>query len=154
MKEISPLQIDNLGKSFSLLFIFVTLAWCVASFLTFGDVLIGWPILALNLVLAAVLSWFFYKHRYHTIFSYDEEGFELQRGQLKTSARWEEFSTVSLVHLGRGRFAVRLYKTEEDFIDLPASALRLDPSALRFEVMGFISGRASDLPESREKHPH
>ena len=138
MKEVSPLQIDSLGKSFSLLFIFVTLVWCLVSLLTFGDVLIGWPILVLNLVVAAVMGWFFYKYRYHTTFSYDEEGFELRRGQLPISAKWKDFSTVSLVHLGGGRFAVRLYRDEENALDLPASALRLDPSALRFEVMGFM----------------
>ena len=139
MKKFSPLQINSLGKSFSIVFFFISAAWCLASILAFGAIYVGWPILALNLVTSAVLSWYFYKYRYHTVFSYDEEGFELQRGQIRTSAKWKDFSTVSLVHLGGGKFAVRLYRDEGDFLDLPASALRLDPSALRFEIMRFIS---------------
>ena len=138
MKTVSPLQLNNLGKSFSLIFVLVTVAWCLASILAFGYIVIIWPILVLNLLVSAALSWYYYKYRYHTVFSYDEEGFELQRGQVKTSAKWRDFSTVSLVHLGGSKFAVRLYRDEEDFLDLPASALGLDPSALRFEIMGFV----------------
>ena len=149
MKPTSPLQFGNLGKSFILILFLLTLVWCVVSLITFGDLVINQVIGVINLVLAAILGWFFYRYRYHYTFSYDGEGFELQRGRERSQHKWKDFSLVSLVHIGGGNFVVRLYKSQDedaDFVDLPASSLRLDPSDLRFEVMGFVKG-APPQPE-------
>lgn len=141
MKTYSVLQWHNFGKSFTLFFILITLGWCLISFLTLGDIYVSWVLLGANLFLSAVLAWFYYKYRYHAVFSYDEGGFELKRGRLKMVGRWREFSSVSLVHLGGGSFAVRLYRGEAgvgDSIDIPASDLKLDPSQFRFEMMRLL----------------
>lgn len=151
MKRFSPLQWHNLAKSFTLFFILLTLVWSVVSLLAFGDIYVSWYLLGVNLLLSALLAWFYYKHRYHTRFSYDEGGFEMIRGRLKISGSWREFGSVSLVHLGGGRFAVRLYRGEPvgaglvparvgagDFLDIPASDLQLNPPQFRFEVMTFL----------------
>lgn len=141
MKTLSPLQWHNLGKSFTLFFILLTLGWSVVSFLILGDIYVSWLLLCVNLFLSSVLAWFYYRHRYHTRFSYDEDGFEMVRGQLVTSSSWREFSSVSLVHLGGGRFAVRLYKGEAgtgDSIDIPASDLGLNAPQFRLQAMTLV----------------
>lgn len=141
MKTASPIQWHNVGKTFFWFLLLLSAAWSIASYVSFGDIYIGWPIVVINLSLSIVLAWYFYKNRYHTIFSYNEEEFEIRRGKLKTRNRWKDFSHISLVHQGHGYFSVRLYKSEiwsSDFVDIPASDLKLDASDLRFEVMKFI----------------
>lgn len=141
MKTLSPLQWHNLGKSFTLFFVLLTLGWSVVSFLTLGDIYVSWLLLSANLFFSSVLAWIYYRHRYHTRFSYNEAGFEMVRGRLKTCATWSQFGSVSLVHLGGGHFAVRLYKGEAgtgDSVEIPASDLDLDPPQFRFEVMTLI----------------
>ena len=139
MKRIAPLQTDSLGRIFSLSFVAVTLLWAVISLLTLGDVYISWPLFAVNLAISAALAYLLYRYRYHTVLTYDTEGFELQRGRLCIVGQWREFSCVSLFHLGSGRFAVRLYRgAREQPVELPASALRLDPWGFRFEVLELL----------------
>ena len=104
------------------------------------EVYLHWIILAVNGVLALVLGWLFYRSMRHAVFSYDQDGFEMEIGRHKVSGRWREFSRVSLVHLGYGMFAVRLYKNGKAALDIPASALKLGPSAFRFEVMNLLEG--------------
>ncbi|HAL61773.1 MAG TPA: hypothetical protein DCP08_05125 [Chloroflexi bacterium] len=137
-RRIAPLQIGDLFKSIFLMLLLITILWAVTSLLLFRDILVSRPLLVMNLVLSLFLGWFFYRYYRHTIFIYDEEGFELRQGRRVVQGRWKEYSSLSLFHLGRGDFVVRLYRDEEEFLDLPASALRLDPSRLRFEVMKFM----------------
>lgn len=141
MKTVSPIQWHNVGKLFFLFLILLSVAWSTVSFISFGDIYIGWPIVFINLSLSIALAWHFYKNRYHTVFSYNEEEFELQKGKSKIRKRWKDFAHVSLVHQGHGYFSVRLYKSEtwgSDFVDIPATDLKLDASDLRFEVMKFV----------------
>jgi len=143
MRRVAPLQLTNLAKSFSLFFFVLTGLWLILNLLLFGGRILvglaGWFFFLVDLALSAYLGWRFYKSRYHTIFSYDEKGFELQRGKEKLVAEWGHFSTVSLVHLGQGDFAVRLYKGQDDFLDIPASGLKLDPWRFRFEAIGLVT---------------
>ena len=150
MKIASPVQAENVVRSFAIILGGLTLLWALASLAAFGDILVGRPILLLNLGLAAALAWPFYRARYHQTLSYDEEGFTLTRGRAAVSGRWEEFGSVSLFHPGRGGFAVRLYRSssgEGEFVEIPASRLRLDPSAFRFEVMRLVSEAAARAGE-------
>lgn len=143
MRTVAPLQLTNLAKSFSLFFFVLTGLWLILNLLLFGGRilvgLVGGFFFLVNLALSAYLAWRYYKSRYHTIFSYDEKGFELQRGKEKLLAEWGDFSTVSLVHLGLGDFAVRLYKGQDDFLDIPASGLKLDPWGFRFEATELVT---------------
>ncbi len=144
MRTVAPLQLMNLIKSFVIFFIVISLAWIGANYVVFRDFLIGWPILIGNLIIAGALGWWWYKRNYHAILSYDGTGFELQRG--KTSKKWKnwrDFSQVSLVHQGYGRFLVRLYEDDRGHIDIPASDLKLDASDFRFEVMRLVGNKPS-----------
>ncbi len=78
-----------------------------------------------------------YRRRYHTVLTLDDAGLRLERGGVTVEARWADVDRVSLVHLGGGRMAVRLYFSETGRapVDLPASDLGLNPSDFRFEVM-------------------
>jgi len=145
MRTIAPLQLMNLGKSFVIFFLVTSLAWIVANYVIFREFYVGWPILIGNLLISGVLGWWWYRREHHAIFSWDEQGFELQRGGgNRSSKKWHDFSRVSLVHEGYGRFVVRLYEDGGEYIDIPASDLKLESSEFRFEVMELVKGRLSD----------
>ena len=141
MKTIAPLQPMNLAKSFVIFFIITSLAWIGANYIAFRDFYIGWPVIIGNVLISGVLGWWWYRRQHHAIFSWDQQAFELQWGRGgKSSKEWRDFSRVSLVHEGYGKFLVRLYEDDREYLDIPASDLKLDPSDLRFEVMDLIRG--------------
>jgi len=149
MKSTAPWQLMNLGRSIGIFFILVSVAWIVANYVMFRDFLIGWPIIVGNVVVSVAAGVWWYRTRYHSRFSWDREGFELQRGTSALTAKtWGEVSRVSLVHDGYGRFSVRLYQPEGDCIDIPASDLRLEPSDLRFEVMDLVGVRSQEKDDA------
>jgi len=103
---------------------------------------------------ALLLAVWFYRRRYHAVLTLNEAGFRLERGGAVAAARWADVERVSLVHLGGGRLAVRLYfrDTGREPLELPASDLRLDPFDLRFEVMGRVRAarQGAGPPESSD----
>jgi hypothetical protein len=141
MKTTAPLQIINLLKTIAFIFFGLLILWGGINYLMMRQVYLHWLLLAFNLLLSAALGWWFYKNNYHTTFSYDQEGFEIERGDRRLSARWRDHSRVSLVHLGQGEFAVRLYKDGGDFLQIPVSSLKLNPSEFRFRAMEFVKGQ-------------
>lgn len=139
MKTLSSFQFTNLIKSFTVFFIAITALWAAGNYIAIRDILVSWPVLAVNFLLSAALSWWYYRYRYHTVLSYDASGFDLQVGRRHTARRWTEFETVALVHRGHGEFAVRLYDDQRETpVDIPATALKLDAQQFRFEAMGFV----------------
>jgi hypothetical protein len=142
MKTIAPLQPMNLAKSFVIFFIITSLAWIGANYIAFRDFYIGWPVIIGNVLISGVLGWWWYRRQHHAIFSWDQQGFELQWGRGgKSSKEWRDFSRVSLVHEGYGKFLVRLYEDDREYLDIPVSDLKLDASDFRFQVMGLVAGR-------------
>ena len=138
MKIIAPLQLNRLARMVVTLFFTLIILWGVTNYLFLKDIYFHWIVLAINGVLALILGWWYYRNNRHTIFSYDQDSFEIQVGKNHVSGRWSDFSRVSLVHHGLGEFAVRLYKDGEDFFEIPASALKLDPHEFRFEVIQLV----------------
>jgi hypothetical protein len=142
MRTAAPWQIINSAKSIGIFFILVSVAWIAANYMVFQDFLIGWPVILGNVFISGVAGLWWYRSRQHTRFSWDEEGLELQRGRTSpVIKRWKEVSQVSLVHEGYGRFAVRLYGQDGDYLDIPVSDLRLEPSDFRFEVMDLVGAK-------------
>lgn len=143
MRTIAPLQLMNLGRSFVIFFIITSLAWIGANYVFFRDFYIGWPVIVGNVVISGLVGWWWYRTRHHSTFSWNQQGFELQKGRGNKSAKkWQDFSRVSLVHEGYGRFVVRLYEEDGAYVDIPASDLKLEPSDFRFEVMDLVEGSA------------
>ena len=140
MRTYAPVQFNTLAKTAVFVFIALSILWGVTNYVFMREIYLHWVILAINGVLALVLGWRFYKNGRHAVFSYDKDSFEIQVGRREASGRWRDFSNVSLLHLGYGMFAVRLYKDEKASVEIPASALKLDASAFRFEVMGLTQG--------------
>jgi hypothetical protein len=144
MTTVAPLQLLNLFKSFISLLMVLLVLWSACGFLTMGDIIMPRDqlprllFLGLVLSLSAGLGWVLYKNYYHTILSYDENGFELQRGRSRIAGRWQDFSDVSLFHTGRGQFVVRLYKDKDQFEEIPVSDLKLDPSEFRFVAIKYV----------------
>ncbi len=145
MRTIAPLQLMNLSRSFVIFFIVTSLAWIAANYVVFRDFYIGWPVIIGNVVISGLVGWWWYRRQHHAIFSWDARGFDLQWGSRnKSSKEWQDFSRVSLVHEGYGRFVVRLYEDGGEYVDIPASDLKLDASEFRFEVMELVKGRLLD----------
>jgi hypothetical protein len=137
VKKLTSFQFTNLVKSFTFFFFGLTFLWAAGNYIAIRDVLVSWPVFIVNMALSIGLAWWYYRYRYHTVFSYDESGFDLRVGRQHTARRWTEFSAVSLYHLGHGEFAVRVYDADGAYVEIPASALRLSPQEFRFEVMGL-----------------
>lgn len=138
MKTLAPLQLNTLAKIVIFIFFTLIILWGVINYIFLKEIYLHWIILVINGVLALTLGWKFYKNNRHTILSYDHEGFQMQVGRNQVSGRWSDFSIVSLVHLGFGEFTVRLYKNEDDFLEIPASALKLNPHEFRFELIQLV----------------
>ena len=126
MKRVSKLHFGDIGKSFSMSFVLITLAWGVVSYYSYGGIFISWQILMGNLAVSATLSALIYRLRYHRMLDYDEQQFTLRTGRNILEGTWKDFSDVSLYHNGFGVFGIRLYRTgpdDGDFIYLPATDL-------------------------------
>jgi len=141
MRTVAPWQLMNFARSVGIFFGLVSMAWIGANYLIFKDFFIGWPVIVGNLLVSSVGGMWWYRTRHHARFSWGSDGFELQRGRTSpVTSRWEDISQVSLVHEGYGRFLVRVYEDDKDYVDIPASDLKLDASDLRFQVMELIAG--------------
>jgi hypothetical protein len=143
MRRASKLHFGDIGKSFSLAFVAITVIWSVVSYYALGRVYVSWQILLGNLAVSATLSGLYYRYRYHHVLEYDDRQFILHTGSRSIQGDWKGFAFVSLYHKGFGTFTIRLYRKdpdEKDFVELPASDMGLDPSALRFEVMEYWQG--------------
>jgi hypothetical protein len=134
----------NLVKSFGILFFLSSIAWFTTSYVLFGDIRISWLIFIANVVVGVLMGWWWYRRNYHIVFGYDDQSFELQRGGgQRTHRNWQDFSQVSLVHEGYGKFSVRIYEADGKYTDIPASDLKLSASDLRFEVMDLVKPRST-----------
>ena len=140
MKKISKLHIGDLGKCFSAAFFFITLLWCVASYLNFGAIILNLYILIGNFALSGIIAFVAYRLIYRRVLEYDGDKFHLRIGGKSFESKWREFKFVSLYHRGYGILSVRLYHgspDEKDFIEIPASDLGLEPHAFRSEVSRY-----------------
>jgi hypothetical protein len=138
MKRASKLHFGDIGKSFSLGFVAITVIWAMVSHYSLGRIYVSWQILVGNLAVSATLSALYYRFRYHRVLEYDDRGFMLHTGSRAVGGDWKDFSLVSLYHKGFGVFTVRLYRRdadEKDFVELPASDVGLDASLFRSTIM-------------------
>ena len=141
MKRVSRVHLGDVGKSFSVAFVAITVIWGVVSYRFLGGIYVTWQILVGNLAVSGALAALYYRSRYHRVLEYDGRRFVLHTGSRIVEGTWEDFFLVSLYHKGYGVYAVRLYRADPDergFVELPASDIGLDPSAFRFELMGYL----------------
>jgi hypothetical protein len=141
MKRVSKLHFGDIGKSFSLAFVAITIIWGVVSYYSLGRIYVNWQIFLGNLAVSATLSALYYRFRYHRVLEHDGRRFVLHKGSRTVEGCWKDFSLISLYHRGFGVYAVRLYRNSadaKDFVELPATDLGLDPSDFRFELMRYI----------------
>jgi len=142
MKKISKINFSNLGKSFSIFFILIVALRVILNFLFTKIIIVEWWILAIEIILAAIVSYMYYRLRYHTIFSYDKENFSLEIGKEEKSYNWKDFKFISLYYAGLGKIFLRLYRSDiykDDYIEIPVSDLGITPKGVREKVPKFIS---------------
>jgi hypothetical protein len=144
MTSVSRVQVIALAKYLSLFLVGITLLGALASYMAVGTIILSWPIFLLNLVGSCLLAWYFYKQRAHQVLSYDDHTFQLDTGRQRIRKEWRQFSAVSLVHKGGGDFALRLHGEDEKNLDLPVSALGLNPQEFRFRVMQYVRGEEAE----------
>lgn len=142
----SPIQYYSLIKSFITVFVIQAIVFLLAPFIpTLSDTMLRLLILSANILISAILGWPLYKRIYHMVFIYDDKGFTLKKGKKEEdSHKWSEFSKVSLIRTEYGDFSIRLYRSEEDFFDIPASKLKLNPSDFRFKAMQWVSASKNE----------
>jgi hypothetical protein len=138
MKTYSSFRISNFINTFTIFFFVFTFLWAIGNYIIIRDVLISWPVFIVNFSLGIGFGFWFYRRRYHLNFSYDKHGFDLRIGEKQIKRQWNEFGLVSLYHQGNEEFSVRVYESEDEFIDIPVSALKIQPNEFRREVMAFI----------------
>ena len=138
MKTFSSVQLNTLARTVVFIFFALIILWGVTNYIFIREIYLHWSITAINGMLALILGWLYYKNYRHTILSYDKEGFQMQVGKNQVSAQWRDFSTLSLFHQGLGEFTVRLYRNGDRFLEIPASALKLNPQEFRFELIQLI----------------
>lgn len=148
MKTHTSFQITNFVKSFTLFFFGFTFLWAAGNYIVIRDVLLSWPVFIVNFILSAAFGWWYYRQRYHLVFSYDEDGFILQVGKKVLENHWADFKSVSLYHPGHGDLFVRLYPENGEAVEIPASPLKLNPSDFRFEAMDLIERAAGKSERS------
>jgi hypothetical protein len=137
VKTVSPFRFGQYFRVLCVMFIGLTILLAIITAISPTTITMIKIFLVANIFLSTVLGFFYYKNRYHTLFSYDENGFVIKTGMNEKKALWNEFDAVSLVHIGYGDLTVRVYHGQ-DFYDIPASALKLDASSLRFEIMEYL----------------
>lgn len=139
MTSIAPIQRFNVVKSFFAVFLISTAAWAVVSILLLGGLYLSWLTFLAGLALALTVGWGYYRRKYHATLRYDVRGFELQWGPHRVAGQWQDFAQVSLVLMSDGGFGVRLYRRGgSDFVEIPASTLKLEPSDFRFTVIDLV----------------
>jgi len=120
-----------------IVFVLQAIVVLIAPFI--GEPIVRVSILVVNVIISVLLGWRLYKSLYHTVFTYDNEGFTLKKGRKDVnSCLWNEFSRVSLFRTESGELSVRLYRDSEHF-DLPASKLKLNPFTFRHEVTKLVA---------------
>jgi len=142
MKKISKINFGDLGKSFSIFFILIVTLRIITNFLFTKIIIVEWWIFGIEIILAAIVSYLYYRLKYHTTFSYDKEGFILEIGKEKISSKWKDFKFISLYYGGLGKISLRLYINDiykDDYIEIPVSDLGLSPKEFRSEVSKLIS---------------
>ena len=105
MKTIAPLQLMNLAKSLIIFFLLPSIAWIVANYIAFQGMVTGiilWVVFMGNLMISGLVGWWWYRRTYHTRLSWNDEGFEMQRGKgNKSSKKWRWFEDVVTYANGR-----------------------------------------------------
>ncbi len=142
MKKISKINFGDLGKSFSVFFILIVTLRVITNFLFTKIIIRDWWMLTIEIILAAILSYLYYRLKYHTTFSYDKDDFILETGKEKISYKWKDFKFISLYYSGLGKISLRLYRSDiykDDYIEIPVYDLGLSPKEFREEVSKLIS---------------
>jgi hypothetical protein len=140
MKRVSRLQLGDIGKSFSVAFIGITVTWTLVSRYVLGGIYVNWHIFLGNLAVSGALAGFYYRLRYHPVLEYDVRHFVLRTGSRAVEGDWSDCPFISMYHKGFGVFTLRLYGKSPDtgpVVEIPVTDLGLDASDFRFEVMGY-----------------
>ncbi|MBI1802006.1 MAG: hypothetical protein HY259_14435 [Chloroflexi bacterium] len=142
MTTVNPFSWFGLLKAMSATLFAFTLLWAAVSFLLFQDVLFSQLLAGAFLILAVGIGAFVYQRFQRLRLQYDERSFALFTGKNKVAGgQWKHFNQVSLFHRGYGMFAVRVYTPDKNYIDIPASELKMDWDAFRRDVSRRVMGK-------------
>jgi hypothetical protein len=94
--------------------------------------------LVASILVSGVLAYYLYLRTRHLEFSYDSEGFDMRRGRSVLSHKWNEFARVLLIKVRGTEFLIRLFFTNGQTLDIPASKLRTNAFSLRLKILELV----------------
>jgi hypothetical protein len=135
VEKISPVRYSEIAKLFVIL-----MAVQLTLFM-----LMPIPLLAVvqyfllaSILVSGALAYYLYLRTRHIELSYDTEGFDMRRGRLVLSHRWSEFSRVLLIKVRGTEFFIRLFFTNGETLDIPASKLRTNVFSFRLKILELV----------------
>jgi len=91
-----------------------------------------------SVLVSGALAYYLYLRIKHIEFSYDKEGFDIRRGRSVLSHKWSEFSRVLLIKVRGTEFLIRLFFTNGETLDIPASKLRTNAFSFRLKILELV----------------
>lgn len=144
INRFSPIQYGKLIQSCCIVFVALALPFFLIPLpIPFLEVIFHQRIylmliVALMIAVSIPLGWQIYKRFYHCILSYDADSFAFQKGKKDIlKGQWRDFTAVSLVRSDYD-LSIRLYKDENEYVDLPVHKVKLNPQNFRSKIMELI----------------
>ncbi len=148
MQKLAKTQASVLLAYSSPFVLLVALAlniWMNSSGLSQGPVRL--LILSASFPVGLSLGRLLYRKRSHVEIVFDEKVFSVAKGGKEVaSGNWRSYRTVSIKLDHYGRPNLRLYKSTEEFVELPIFRTGVLPQEFRDFVQKLMSGREASLP--------
>jgi hypothetical protein len=135
VEKISPVRYSEIAKLFVILMaVQLTLVMLMPIWL----LAVAQYFLVASILVSGVLAYYLYLRTRHLEFSYDSEGFDMRRGRSVLSHKWNEFARVLLIKVRGTEFLIRLFFTNGQTLDIPASKLRTNAFSLRLKILELV----------------
>ena len=135
VEKISPLRYSEIAKLFVMLMaVQLTLVMLMPIWLLAVAQYFLWA----SVLVSGALAYYLYLRTKHIEFSYDKEGFDIRRGRSVLSHKWSEFSRVLLIKVRGTEFLIRLFFTNGETLDIPASKLRTNAFSFRLKILELV----------------
>ncbi len=121
--KFEAINISDYLKSIAI--VFALSALFLVTLLLIGLRAINMPLsLLIMLAFSIVVAYPIYKRRYHTVFSLNNNGFKLKKGENLVEGKWSDYANVSIYITPQHETYIRLYSKKGTF-DIPLSRVGL-----------------------------
>lgn len=121
--KFEAINISDYLKSIAI--VFSLSALFLVTLLLIGLRAINMPLsLLIMLAFSIIVAYPIYKRRYHTVFSLNNNGFKLKKGEKLVEGKWSDYANVSIYITPQHETYIRLYSKKGTF-DIPLSRVGL-----------------------------